>query len=154
MLLGIGAAEVLRRRLDLEQPVQAIRALFGLEAALMAAVIVFALAGSFALAVGAYLSASVARSLVGPVYTAWINRGVDPQARATVLSMSSQADALGQFTVGPAIGALGSAYGLRVALTVAGLVLAPAVALYGRAMGKAGAVAATAAEGEPEPGPA
>jgi DHA3 family tetracycline resistance protein-like MFS transporter len=136
MLLGIGAAEVLRRRADLEQPVNAVRVLFGLEAALMAAVVVFALAGGFALAVAAYLVASMARSLVYPVYTAWINRGLDPQARATILSMSGQADALGQFTVGPALGALGSGFGLRVALTAAGLALMPAVLLYARAMGK------------------
>jgi MFS transporter, DHA3 family, tetracycline resistance protein len=136
MLLGIGAAELFRRRVDLERPATSIRALFGLEAALMAAVIVFALAGSFAVAVAAYWGAAVTRSLVSPVYTTWINRGVDPQARATVLSMSGQADALGQFTVGPGLGAIGSAFGLRAALTVAGLALAPALALYGRALGK------------------
>ena len=136
MLLGIGAAEALRRRLDLAQPANAVRALFGLEATLMAAVVVFALAGGFALAVGAYVVASVSRSLVYPVYTAWINRGLDPQARATILSLSGQADALGQFTVGPALGALGSGFGLRAALTAAGLALMPAVLLYGRAMGK------------------
>ena len=147
MLLGIGAAEVLRRRVDLERPAGAVRTLFALEAVLMAAVILFALAGGFALAVTAFWLASVARGLVGPVYTAWINRGVDPQARATVLSMSGQADALGQFTVGPMLGALGSAYGLRVALTAAGLALGPAVALYARAKGRTGAIA----QQEPEP---
>ena len=149
MLLGIGAAEVLRRRVDLEQPDSAVRTLFGLEAVLMGAVILFALAGSFALAVAAFWLASVTRGLVGPVYTAWINRGVDPQARATVISMSGQADALGQFTVGPLIGALGSAYGLRAALTAAGLALAPAVALYGRAMGRTGRFAEPEAEAVP-----
>jgi DHA3 family tetracycline resistance protein-like MFS transporter len=135
LLLGIGGAEALRR-LNVERPATAVRVLFVLEAALLAGVVLFALAGGFAAAVVAYWLASVTRSLVGPVYTAWINRGLDPRARATILSMSSQADALGQFTVGPALGALGSVFGLRVALTVAGLALTPALALYGRAIGK------------------
>lgn len=135
-LLGIGAAELLRRRADLDRPASAVRVLFGLEAALMASVVVFALAGGFALAVAAYLVASMARSLVYPVYTAWINRGLDPRTRATILSMSGQADALGQFTIGPALGGLGSGFGLRVALTAAGLALTPAVLLYARAMRK------------------
>ncbi|MDP9381495.1 MAG: hypothetical protein M3Q29_15385 [Chloroflexota bacterium] len=48
--------------------------------------------------------------------------------------MSTQTDALGQFTVGPAIGTLGTVYGLRVALATAALALSPALALYGRAL--------------------
>lgn len=153
MLLGIVAAEVLRRRLDLEQPASAVKALFGLEVVLMGAVILFALAGSFALAVVAFVIAAVARGLIDPLYTAWINRGVDPQARATVISMSGQANALAQFTVGPVLGALGSAYGLRAALTAAGLALAPAVVLYGRARGKTKAVGEPEPDPEPEPEP-
>ena len=136
MLLGIGAAELLRRRLDVERPATAVRVLLWLETGLLAGVVAFALAGSFALALGAYWVTAVARGLVGPVYTAWINRGVEPQVRATVLSMSAQADALGQFTVGPAIGAVGSLFGLRAALTAAGFALGPAVLLYGRAIGR------------------
>ena len=153
MLLGIGAAEAMRRRLDVERPERAVRALFGLEAVLMAGVVMFALAGSFGVAVAAFWLAAVARSLVGPLYTAWINRGVDPQVRATVLSMSGQADALGQFSVGPALGALGSAYGLRVALTAAGLALAPAVALYGRAIGRMAPRASPETEAVPQAEP-
>ena len=133
-LLGIGAAEALRRRVDLERTGGTLRALFWLEAALMVGAVAFALAGSFWVAVGAFWLASVARSLVGPVYAAWINRGVEPRVRATVLSLSGQADAFGQFTVGPGLGGLGSAFGLRAALAAAGLVLAPAVWLYGRAL--------------------
>jgi DHA3 family tetracycline resistance protein-like MFS transporter len=142
MLLGIGAAEVLRRRVPLDRPAVAIRALFAFEATLAVGVVAFGLAVGFAPALAAYLVASVARALVAPVYTAWINRGVDPKVRATVLSMSGQADALGQFTVGPGLGLVGNAFGLRTAMAVAGLALSPAVWLYGRA-------ARRTAEGEP-----
>jgi len=44
--------------------------------------------------------------------------------------MSGQANALGQIAGGPAIGALGSARGLRVALLASGALLAPALLLY------------------------
>lgn len=113
LVLGITAAEGLRRRVDTARPGAAVRALVGLEAVLMASVVAFALVDRFALAVAAFWVASVTRSLVAPVYTAWINRGADPRLRATVLSMSGQADALGQFTVGPALGGLGSLFDLR-----------------------------------------
>jgi hypothetical protein len=137
LLLGLAAAELLRRRVDLERPATTIRTLVALETLLMGGVVLFALAGGFVLALVAYWLAAVARSLVSPVYTAWINRGLDPRARATILSMSAQADALGQFTVGPALGLLGNIFGLRMALTAAGLALTPALALYARAVGKA-----------------
>ena len=134
LLLGVAGAGFLRRRFLVESPAVAVRVLFALETAIMVGAVLFALAANFPLAVAAYLIARVPRALVYPVYTAWINRGVDPRVRATVLSMSSQADALGQFTLGPAIGAIGSLAGLRVALTVAGSALMPAVRLYQRAM--------------------
>jgi DHA3 family tetracycline resistance protein-like MFS transporter len=142
LLLGIGAAEGVRR-LDLESPPVAVRLLAGLDAVLLAGVVLFALAGSFPLAVATYWLAATARGLVSPVYTAWINRGIDPRVRATVFSLSGQADALGQSTLGPAIGGVGSLFGLRAALTMAGLALAPAVVLYGRALGRSGRRGAT-----------
>ena len=136
-LLGIGAAELLRRR-DVERPETALRLLFVLESLLLAGTVLFALAGGFAFAVGAYWLAATARSLVPPLYTAWLNQGLDPQVRATVLSMSGQADAFGQFTTGPVLGMVGNLYGLRAALVAAGAALAPAVLLYGRAIGRVG----------------
>lgn len=148
LLLGVGAAEVVRR-LDLESPPVAVRLLCGLEAVLLVGVVVVALAGSFAVAVAAYWLAATARGLVSPVYTAWINRGIEPRVRATVLSLSGQADALGQFTVGPLLGGIGSLFGLRAALTAAGLALVPAVALYGRAGVETQEAGMAAATGDP-----
>jgi DHA3 family tetracycline resistance protein-like MFS transporter len=52
--------------------------------------------------------------------------------RATVLSMNGQADALGQVAGGPLIGAIGSAFSMRVALVFSGLLITPALALYTR----------------------
>jgi DHA3 family tetracycline resistance protein-like MFS transporter len=70
-----------------------------------------------------------------PLFVTWLNRNIDDSSvRATVLSISEQADAVGQWGGGPAIGAIGSLVSLRAALLVGAAVLSPAVALYGRAL--------------------
>jgi hypothetical protein len=51
-----------------------------------------------------------------------------------VISMSSQAGALGEASAGPVIGAIGNLFGVRPALTIAALVLSPTLLLYARAM--------------------
>jgi len=53
--------------------------------------------------------------------------------RATVLSMSGQADAVGQVAGGPALGGIGNVYGIRAALSVGAALLLPALGLYARA---------------------
>ncbi len=97
-------------------------------------VLAFALAGGFALALGAFWLAALVRKVDYPLYVAWLNEGTDPRVRATVISMGSQADALGQVAGGPVVGAVGTFGGLRAALVVAGLILSPAFLLYGRAV--------------------
>jgi DHA3 family tetracycline resistance protein-like MFS transporter len=135
ILLSIGASTVLARRVDRETTAGVARSLLVVSALLAVAVAVFGAAGSLALALTAYLAARVLRSVGVPLYTTWLNRNVDDSSvRATVLSISEQADAIGQWTGGPAIGAVGSLVSLRAALLVGAAVLSPAVALYARAL--------------------
>lgn len=56
--------------------------------------LVFALAGSFALALGDFWFASLTRKLFYPLYAGCINVGLDPIVRATVNSVSNQANSL------------------------------------------------------------
>jgi hypothetical protein len=98
----------------------------------------FALAGSFALALGAFWFATLVRRVAEPVYLTWVNEGLDPGVRATVISMSSQSGALGEASAGPVIGAIGNLFGVRSALTVAALILSPTLLLYARAMKRGG----------------
>jgi DHA3 family tetracycline resistance protein-like MFS transporter len=51
-----------------------------------------------------------------------------------VLSISGQADAIGQAGGGPVLGVIGNAWGIRTALTAGALAIAPALALYARAL--------------------
>jgi len=105
--------------------------------------LVFALTGSTWLAIAALLGVFFARDLAGPLYTIWLNEQIrDSSVRATVLSISGQANAIGQAGGGPVLGAIGNVWGIRAALAVGAVVIAPALALYGRAIAHEG--------GEPE----
>jgi DHA3 family tetracycline resistance protein-like MFS transporter len=87
----------------------------------------------------AYAAVAACRALIVPLQSAWVNRTIErPAVRATVLSIVSQADAVGQVGGGPAIGAIGSSVGLRPALAVGAGALAPALALYARVVRRHG----------------
>src|SRR5215208_1631383 len=75
---------------------------------------------------------SITRNVMEPLYTAWINQRLNSDTRATVISMSGQVDAIGQIASGP-VAALISLSSLRAAITMAGLLLTPALPLIARA---------------------
>jgi DHA3 family tetracycline resistance protein-like MFS transporter len=134
LVLGYLAAEVLGRALDVGNVAVATRLLFVLNALTIVGVLAFALAGSFAFALGAFWFATLTRKLFYPLYLTWVNRGLDPNVRATVISISNQANSLGELAGGPVVGAVGTLASIRTALATAALVLSPALFLYGRAI--------------------
>jgi MFS transporter, DHA3 family, tetracycline resistance protein len=140
-LLGLGSAEVVRRTIDLQNSLTVARSLLALESVLSASVIAFALAGSFQLALVGIVVAQVCRATAGPLYTTWLNQHVPSDVRATVISLSGQANALGQMIGGPGVGLIGTVFSLRAALATAGALLLPNLVLYGRLLrrGDAGA---------------
>ena len=135
LLIGIAVNTLLARRIDGASPRRLARSLLLANVLLVVAVAAFGLAGGLALAVSAYWAARTLRGVGAPLFVTWLNRNIeDSSVRATVLSISEQADAIGQWAGGPAIGAVGNLFGLRAALLVGAAVLSPAVALYGRAL--------------------
>jgi MFS transporter, DHA3 family, tetracycline resistance protein len=135
LLLTLFAARPANRRLEHSGRRTVTAFLLALDVVLIASVVVFGLAGAFWLALVAMLLTNTARSLAMPLYTSWLNQSIkDSTVRATVMSITNQADAVGQWTGGPAIGWIGNAFGIRVALVVGAFLLTPAVALYGRAL--------------------
>jgi len=135
-LASLLVAAVLQRRMEaLASDSGAVaRALLVISALLAASVVVFGLAGSFALAFAALLLKAVLGSLADPLYRTWLIQQTSPRTRATALSISSQANALGETVGGPLVGAVGTLFSLRAALVLAGLLLAPVVALYARTL--------------------
>jgi MFS transporter, DHA3 family, tetracycline resistance protein len=115
------------------------KALLGLTILLSVSVVIFGLATSFVVAAIAYLVARLVRRLKDPLYVTWLNTNVeDSSVRATVNSIASQSDAIGEVAGGPAIGVVGTVASLRAALVATGLLLTPAIALYARALGRGG----------------
>lgn len=133
-LLTLGATEYVRRRVDAEDDETAVRALMVINFTVFAAVIIFAWAGNFALALAAYWVTFVFRATTGPIFNAFINRQIAPQVRATVLSMHGQMDAIGQIISGPLMGVVATLGNYRVALSAVGLLWLMVVPLYGRAL--------------------
>jgi hypothetical protein len=77
------------RRIDVSNAAVAACLLFVLDALNVAGVLAFALAGSFAFALATFWLASSVRRLGEPLYLTWLNQGLDPRVRATVISMGS-----------------------------------------------------------------
>jgi len=132
-LLGLAASELFRRRrsaaLSAGSPA---RLLAGCAALQSAAIVVFTLSGSLWLAFGMLWLRTMADAVSRPVQLAWLNRNLDAATRATVISMTGQANSVGQVAGGPALGWVGSAYSIRAALLGSALVLTPTIALYRR----------------------
>jgi MFS transporter, DHA3 family, tetracycline resistance protein len=135
LLLSIFVARPANKRLERAGQLTVTRALLVLNVVLIGTVVVFGLAGLFWLAVLAMLATNVARSLAMPLFWSWLNQSIsESRVRATVISIANQADAVGQWTGGPAIGGIGNAFGMRAALVTGAFLLSPALALYGRAL--------------------
>ncbi len=145
LILGIGALALVKRRVHLRGQAPVARVLAVIDIVLAVTVIGFAIAASFWWAVLAFWVVGSLRSVRQPVFTAWINQGLDPKTRATVNSVGSQADAIGQAAGGPGIGLIARSISVPTALVVSGLLQLPALFLYARAI-KRGSVGTLAPE--------
>lgn len=134
LLLSLVGAEVLKRRADLADRAEATKVLAAFDVLLVAAVVAFGLQHGFWLALMAFWAVALLREIRGPVFTAWLNRGLEPSTRATVNSMAGQMDAIGQIAGGPLIGWSAVAWGVPAAIVIAGILRAPVLGLYLRVL--------------------
>ncbi|MFL5758152.1 MAG: MFS transporter [Thermomicrobiales bacterium] len=132
-LLGLAVSEIFKRTNPeaLGAGVPA-RLLAGCSAIQVAAIIIFTISGNLWLAFGMLWVRTVVRSVSEPVETAWLNRHLDSSTRATVGSMTGQANSIGQAVGGPALGWVGNMVSIQAALLGSALVLSPTIALYRR----------------------
>jgi DHA3 family tetracycline resistance protein-like MFS transporter len=135
MLFGYFAVGALQRRFERTGTGSIARLLFAFTATMALAQFVFAVTGVPAVAVAGLLTAMLARQILSPLWDIWVNQQItDSSVRATVNSISGQADAIGQAAGGPVLGAVGNGFGTGAALGLGALLLTPALALYGRAI--------------------
>ena len=133
LLVTLATTELVRRRVKQMGHRQAIRLLVAFTVAMIIGLVGFGLAGNWPVALAMYGAVAVARRTSQPIFMAWINRGLDPKVRATVLSTFGQMDAVGQTVAGPPIGAFATRFGLRAVFVLIGALLSPALVFYGRA---------------------
>jgi MFS family permease len=121
------------KRIDMSSERIVFRSMIVLTAARIVAVLGVALSSGFVWMLVAVLFFEIVRTLSGPIYDTWLNLNIESKSRATVLSMMSQTDAIGQTAGGPFIGWIGHRYSMRAALVTAAVLLAPVLAVYARA---------------------
>jgi MFS transporter, DHA3 family, tetracycline resistance protein len=132
-IISIFTIRFVEKRLDTSSPLAIGRALLLVTGLITVAMLSFALSPILALAVVSMLAVDVLRGVSGPLQTTWINQKLDSRVRATIHSMFGQVDAIGQVTSGPTIGFIANALSVRLAVSISGALLTPALLFIGRA---------------------
>lgn len=129
LVLGLVTTEIARRRVDARRSRPLARTLMFNAGLIIMGLAGFGLVRSFWLAVVLLGVVDVCRSVTAPLHTAWLKLQIDDsQVRATLFSVSSQVDALGQIAGGPAVGAIGN-LSIRAALVASSVLLPPVLPL-------------------------
>jgi DHA3 family tetracycline resistance protein-like MFS transporter len=131
MLVGIAAAQVTRSRADGDDRSIA-KLLTIVESLRLASIVAFALATGFPLVVSTRWAKMAFEAASRPIHQAWLVRKIDPEVRATVLSMHSMCNAAGQIAGGPVIGLVAVSISVPIALVASAGFLLPNVAIYAR----------------------
>lgn len=132
-MLAVSFTET-KLNMNREQTVSA--AMFLLTFIRVAGILSLFLATDFVWALASVLVVSVAVAVSEPIYATWLNMNLRSDSRATVLSMVSQSDALGQTAGGPAVGWIGSRFSVRASLLAAAVLLLPILGVFGRMLRK------------------
>jgi DHA3 family tetracycline resistance protein-like MFS transporter len=130
--LSLATTEMVKRRVDTTDNVRMARLLSGIYALISLGLFVFAWSGNFYLAIAATLLVDTMRSLTDPLIDTWVNKYIESKVRATMLSMTSQLDALGQMIGGPVVGVIGNLHSIKAALTTSALLILTVVPLYSK----------------------
>jgi len=130
LLIGTVTTWFIRRIFDVDEPRTPRRLLTVINASLIVSTLVFALSGSFALAVSMVIATTVLRRISEPIADVWLIQHTESAYRATVFSLRGQANAFAQVALGPAMGFLAIMSTLRTALVGTSTLLAPSQVIY------------------------
>lgn len=131
LVIGVGAAEIMTRRVALNRPRSVTQAFFWLTAAMVGSILLYGVASSLGFAIAMFFVFVTARTLIEPLLNTWTNQHIASNVRATVLSVQSQTDAIGQMVGGPPVGMIGE-LSLRAAFLASGAILSPALFILHR----------------------
>jgi DHA3 family tetracycline resistance protein-like MFS transporter len=133
LVVGLGMLTYVRHRLHLEGHAHVARLLAALDVAMFAAAVAFALSGQVWLALLTSWLVEGLRSAREPIFTAWVNQGLNTETRATVNSFATQLHAVGEASAGPVLGVVGNR-SVPLALGISAVLRLPALLLYRRAI--------------------
>lgn len=127
ILAGLAGTEAVRRWLAERPDADIGRVLIYCATGIVIFLAGFSLATSVWVALIFFLIIGVLRMVSGPLQNSWLNQSIDePGVRATIFSVSGQADALGQVMGGPVVGFVGKIFSVKAALSSSALLLTPA----------------------------
>lgn len=129
MLLSMLGVEYIKRRMNKTGELERVWILTLINIIMVAAMILFGMSGNFYLALSMYLTFYILRTVNGPIFSAWRNKNIKSEVRATVISTYGQIDALGQIIGGPIIGFIALKASIPTAIVVSGIILSPVIAL-------------------------
>ena len=124
LLASAGTKQVERHLHHIEIPKLA-RMMILLSTILFLALLGFAITGNLIVSLALGLIIGVVREVIYPIYTTWVNHRLPSNVRATVLSFSSQVDAVGQTIGGPLVGVVAKQITITVGLLTSTAMLAP-----------------------------
>ncbi|MDF2587199.1 MAG: putative permease [Anaerocolumna sp.] len=90
----------------------------------------FALSSNFTLMAIAYLVSNLLRSLNEPIYHAWINKHIDDNGRATILSTKGILNSFGQIIGGPGIGFIATVISIKIGILGSAILLIPTIFIF------------------------
>lgn len=124
---GFGLVALGRRLTRDRTRATAARLLSGIYTAAVILPLAFALAPGAGVAVVLVTAVQWISAAESPFFMMWVNRGLDPRTRATVLSSVEQSNSLGQVVSTLILAGIAAVGGVGVALAVGALLVAPAV---------------------------
>lgn len=128
--LSAVAAEVAQRLLDTTNHRHMATTLALMNILIVATIVLFGLATGFGLALVLVWIVYVLRRTNTPLMAAWLNQSLEPATRATLFSLQSLVDSLGQVLIGPLLGVLATVISIRAGIVISGLLFAPALVVY------------------------
>jgi len=133
MTLSALGTEITRRWVDTEHHLSATWTLLVMNGVISIAVIWYGVNQSFLLALVAYWVIMPLRHIAAPLYLAWLNQRVVSKVRASIFSIRSLADAVGQTLAAPVVGLVGLFVSVPAAIVAAGLIWLVSLPFYLRA---------------------
>ncbi len=125
MLLVSIATKGVEKHLNLVETPKLAKMMLMLSTFLFLGLVGFALAGNLVVSLALVMLIGISREVIFPIYTTWVNHRLPSHVRATVLSFSSQVDAIGQTLGGPLVGVVAKQVSITAGLLTSSAMLAP-----------------------------